>query len=130
MVDVRLEGSRTVGELFGAAPQRTLVLVVQNVGSTVVEEPTVAVAMGRSGGLTAGPMDVAVGTLAPQQTQRIEVPMAMPRAGIGTYHLAGQVGTSANGSFRHHLADLPVGPVPAQRGRARPLRVGDTPAHG
>ena len=32
VVDVRLEGSRTIGELFGAAPKRTLVVVVQNVG--------------------------------------------------------------------------------------------------
>ena len=109
VVDVRLEGARTLGELFGAAPRRTLVLVVQNVGSTVVEKPTVAVAMGRSSGLSPAPMDVAVGPLAPQQMQRIEVPMEMPRAGIGTYQLAGQVGSNANGSFGTSSQTYPWG---------------------
>ena len=44
-------------------------------------------------------MDLAIGSLAPLQMQRIEIPMAMPRAGIGNYEIAGQVGTSASGQF-------------------------------
>lgn len=109
VVDVRLEGSPTIGELFGATARRTLVVVVQNVGTATVDEPAVAMAMGHGSGLRPEPMDLAVGPLAPQQMQRIAIPMEMPKAGIGNYDIAGQVGTSSSGAFATTSQTYPWG---------------------
>ncbi len=109
IVDVRVEGTRGLGELFGAAPRRTLILIVQNVGAETIAEPVVSVGMGSSETVAAASTRIAVGPLAPQQMQRIELPVEMSLANIGPVYFVGQVGTTSAGTFRTSTQTLPWG---------------------
>ena len=109
VVDVRLEGSRTVGRALRR-------------GAAAHPDPGRAERRqhrhrGACGGRRDGTLRAAwrrprwtsrSDPLAPQQMQRIEVPMAMPRGRHRHLPPEGQVGSSANGELRHHVADLPV----------------------
>lgn len=108
IMDARLEGSTALGELFGAAPQRQLVLIVQNPTTSPVADPTVALGVGRAG-VAPEPMDMAMGTIAPGETRRVQVPVSLSSSGFGTYHVVGQLGGTPAGAFSVSWQSQPYG---------------------
>lgn len=108
LVDVRVEGARSLGELFGAAPRRTLVVVMQNPTDVAITGPAMMMAVGRSGATPAA-IDLGALTLQPQETRRIEMTVQLSSAGFGTYHVIGQVGATPAGAFDTSYSSYPWG---------------------
>jgi hypothetical protein len=107
--DVRLDGQPGIGDLFGGAPHRTLVFVVENTGTTAVAAPMVRVAVGRSKSVKPLPVAVPMSDLPVGGRAIVSVPVELPPAALGAYHVAVQVGDSADGTFDVRWTSFPWG---------------------
>lgn len=107
--EVRLDGQATLGELFGGAPERDLIFIVQNLGDETVDNPIVRVSVGRSADVEPQVVDAEVGVLDPGEQAVVTVPVTLPMAAFGTYHVVGQVGETDNGSFTVEWTTYPWG---------------------
>ncbi|NPC97673.1 hypothetical protein [Nocardioides sp. zg-DK7169] len=106
---VRLEGSASFGELFGAAPERTLTFVVQNLGDVAVEDPEVRLVVSKTDDVEPAPVQAGIGTLGPGDQATVEIPIALPTAAFGTYHVRGGVGDAELTSFDLEWSSYPWG---------------------
>lgn len=107
--EARLDGNATLGELFGGAVRRDLLFIVANAGETTVTDPIVRVSVGRSTDLEPEIVDAEVGTLEPGEQTVVTVPLELPMAAFGTYHVVGQVGDSETGAFDLEWTTYPWG---------------------
>jgi hypothetical protein len=107
--EVRLDGQATLSELFGGAPERDLVFIVQNLGAETVENPIVRVSVGRSEDVEPEVVDAEVGVLDPGEQTVVTVPLTLPMAAFGTYHVVGQVGETESGAFAVEWTTYPWG---------------------
>ncbi|TIC88050.1 hypothetical protein E8D34_07110 [Nocardioides sp. GY 10113] len=94
-----LVGSATLADLFGASPRRILRLTVENVGDGVVTAPGLEIAVGRTGDVEPIYSAAGLGSIAPGETQQVEVPIALGVGAIGTYQIDGRLGAGDAGSF-------------------------------
>ncbi|MQW76781.1 hypothetical protein GHK92_12935 [Nocardioides sp. dk4132] len=106
---VTLEGSASFGELFGAAPERTLSFTVQNLGEVAVEDPEVRLVVSKTDDVEPAPVKAGIGTLEPGDTARVEIPIALPTAAFGTYHVRGGVGDAELTAFDLEWSSYPWG---------------------
>ena len=85
LTDTRLEGSGGLLTWFGAAPARTIVLTVGNVGTSAVKDPVFQV--GTSHGVFAPEWQEQRwrGTVQPGRKARIELPVELPGGAHGDY---------------------------------------------
>lgn len=107
--EVRLDGQATLSELFGGAPERDLIFIVQNLGAETVDNPLVRVSVGRSEDVEPEVVDAEVGVLDPGEQTVVTVPVTLPMAAFGTYHVVGQVGDTENGGFALEWTTYPWG---------------------
>lgn len=107
--EVRLDGQATLSELFGGSPERDLVFIVSNLGEETVENPIVRVSVGRSDDVEPQVVDAEVGVLDPGEQTVVTVPVSLPMAAFGTYHVVGQVGDTADGAFALEWTTYPWG---------------------
>ncbi|MBA2953593.1 hypothetical protein HZF07_07705 [Nocardioides sp. CGMCC 1.13656] len=107
--EARLDGQATLSELFGGAPKRDLVFIVQNLGDATVDNPLVRVSVGRSDDVEPQVVDAEVGVLDPGEQAVVTVPVTLPMAAFGTYHVVGQVGETENGAFALEWTTFPWG---------------------
>lgn len=110
VVDLRVEGGVGFGELFGGSPSRSLVLLVENRSAQTVEDPVVFVTVAKSGG-SAEPqrIEMATGPLAPGEQRRLQMPVTLDGAGMGSYTITGQIGTTQAGAFSAPWGSYPWG---------------------
>ena len=106
---VTLEGSASFGELFGAAPERTLTFAVQNLGEVAVEDPEVRLVVSKTDDVEPAPVQAGIGTLEPGDTAQVEIPIALPTAAFGTYHVRGGVGDAELTAFDLEWSSYPWG---------------------
>ena len=104
-----LNGHATLGELFGGAPKRDLVFLVENVGDTAVDNPIVRVSVGRSEEIEPEVVDVQVDSLDPGEQTVVTVPLELPMAAFGNYRVVGQVGDTPAGAFEVEWKTYPWG---------------------
>ncbi|WP_243057085.1 hypothetical protein [Nocardioides sp. SR21] len=109
VTEARLAGNATLAELFGGAVRRDLLFLVTNVGESTVENPVVRVSVGRSTDLEPEIVAAEVGVLDPGDEAVVTVPLELPMAAFGTYHVVGQVGDSETGSFDLEWTTYPWG---------------------
>jgi hypothetical protein len=107
--EARLDGNATLAELFGGAVRRDLLFIVKNVGETTVTDPIVRVSVGRSPDLEPEIVDAEVGVLEPGAETVVTVPLELPMAAFGTYHVVGQVGEADLGAFDLEWTTYPYG---------------------
>ncbi len=107
--EARLEGSPSLGEMFGGSPERTLVFELTNAGAEPVTDPPVAASIGRSTELQPSPVDAEVGTVEPGESVEVSIPIALPAASFGTYQVVGQVGDDPASTFRVEWISYPYG---------------------
>lgn len=107
--EARLDGQATMSELFGGSPQRDLIFLVENVGDQTVEDPIVRVYVGRSTDLEPQIVDATVGVLEPGDRVVVTVPLTLPMAAFGTYHVVGLVGETEAGAFAVEWQTYPWG---------------------
>lgn len=107
--EVRLDGHATLGELFGGAPERDLIFLVENVGAQTVTDPVVRVGVGRSDDLEPQPVAAEIGDLPPGGREVVSVPLELPMAAFGTYKVVGQVGDTDAGAFALEWSTYPWG---------------------
>ncbi|MCD4524384.1 hypothetical protein [Nocardioides sp. cx-173] len=107
--EVRLDGRRTLSELFGGSPQRDLIFLVTNLGESAVSSPVVRVSVGRSDDVEPQLVDAEVGDLDPGDQTVVTVPLELPMAAFGEYVVVGQVGDGAGGRFQTDWTTYPVG---------------------
>ena len=109
VTEARLDGEATLSELFGGSPQRDLVFLVENVGDGTVEDPIVRVSVGRSEDVEPQVVDAEVGDLDPGEQTVVTVPLELPMAAFGKYHVVGQVGDTELGAFELEWTTYPWG---------------------
>lgn len=107
--EARLEGNATLAELFGGAVSRDLLFIVSNVGETTVDNPIVRVSVGRTPDIEPQIVDAEVGVLDPGEQTVVTVPLELPMAAFGTYHVVGQVGETELGAFDLEWTTYPWG---------------------
>ncbi|GAA1765751.1 hypothetical protein GCM10009795_010400 [Nocardioides hankookensis] len=107
--EAHLDGHTTLGELFGGAPERDLVFLVENVGDTTVDNPIVRVTVGRTDDVEPEVVPVEVKALDPGEQAVVTVPLELPMAAFGTYHVVGQVGDTGLGAFQVEWTTYPWG---------------------
>ncbi len=93
-----LHGSATLGDLFGAAPERMLHLTVENVGDVAVTAPGLSIAVGKGDPEPVFLSD-GIGRLGPGEVTEIKVPISLPVGANGTYRITGRVGDGETGEF-------------------------------
>ncbi|PJJ56356.1 hypothetical protein CLV56_0562 [Mumia flava] len=98
VTDVRLEGDGGIAGLFGASPERTLVVTVENVGNAPAVNPEVKIGVGRSDRTEPTVITERNVTIEPLQSVDIETTVALPFAAFGTYHVVGVVGQGEAGT--------------------------------
>ncbi len=106
---VSLEGSVSFGELFGAAPERTLTFTVQNLGEVEIVDPEVRLVVSKTDDVEPAPVQAGIGTLGPGEQAQVEIPIALPTAAFGTYHVRGGVGDAELTSFDLEWSSYPWG---------------------
>ena len=109
VTEAHLAGEPTLSELFGGSPKRDLVFLVENVGDGTVEDPIVRVSVGRSEDIEPQVVDVEVGVLDPGEQTVVTVPLELPMAAFGQYHVVGQVGETELGAFALEWTTYPWG---------------------
>ncbi|KQW53692.1 hypothetical protein ASC77_05345 [Nocardioides sp. Root1257] len=109
VTEAHLDGHATLGELFGGSPQRDLVFLVENVGTETVENPIVRVTVGRTDDVEPEVVPAEVGSLDPGEQAVVTVPLELPMAAFGTYHVVGQVGDTEVGAFQVEWTTYPWG---------------------
>ncbi|MGB0102347.1 MAG: hypothetical protein WBP61_18865 [Nocardioides sp.] len=107
--EARLAGNATLAELFGGAVRRDLLFIVANLGDATVTDPIVRVSVGRSPDIEPQIVDADVGVLDPGEQTVVSVPLELPMASFGTYHVVGQVGDAEVGSFDLEWTTYPWG---------------------
>lgn len=107
--EVHIVGHAGFGELFGAAPRRKLLFVVKNAGTAAVTNPIVRIAIGRSQDIEPEAVSVPIGTLQPGDETVATVPIELPMAAFGHYHVIGKVGDAAAGRFTVAWTTYPWG---------------------
>lgn len=107
--EARLDGRRSLSELFGGSPQRSLVFLVENVGDDTVLSPIVRVSVGRSEDVEPQVVAVDVKDLDPGEQTVVSVPLELPIAAFGTYYVVGQVGDTDLGALDLEWTTYPWG---------------------
>jgi len=109
VTEARLDGEATLSELFGGSPKRDLVFLVTNVGDDAVTNPVVRVSVGRTADVEPELVDAEVGDLDPGEQSVVTVPLELPMAAFGDYHVVGQVGDTELGAFQVEWTTYPWG---------------------
>lgn len=109
VTEARLDGETTLSELFGGSPKRDLVFLVTNVGDQTVTNPVVRVSVGRTADIEPELVDAEVGDLDPGEQAVVTVPLELPMAAFGDYHVVGQVGDTELGAFEVEWTTYPWG---------------------
>jgi hypothetical protein len=95
VLDARLVGASSWTSWFGAPARRTLELQVRNAGGATTGSTPLTVGWGRVPASIEGePMTHAVEALAPGAATTVTMPVTLPVAAMGAYHVNGRVGAA------------------------------------
>lgn len=86
-----LEGSPSMGELFGGASNRRILFEVENAGDGVASDPQVQVGIGRTTDAVPSEAATSLGDMEPGARVAVGINLELPMASFGTYQVVGQV---------------------------------------
>ncbi|MFC6152378.1 hypothetical protein [Nocardioides yefusunii] len=109
LTEPTLEGSVSMGELFGGSSERRVVFEVENVGGAAADDPDVLLGIGRTADATPSTVATSLGTIEPGARVAVGINLALPMASFGTYQVVGQVGDETATSFSVRWDTYPWG---------------------
>jgi hypothetical protein len=89
VTDAHIEGSGPWTSLFGAAPDRKLVITVVNTGSTAIDAPEFIITLGKGADPERVILAPEFGRLEPGQPATVQVDLDLPAFAVGTYAVEG-----------------------------------------
>jgi hypothetical protein len=105
----RLTGSNGLGAWFGAGPERTLELTVENTGDVAVDGAAIRAGWGRSSSPDQ-PIDIDnLKKLQPGDSVTVEVPVQLGALGFGRYVAAGNIAGFDGADFEAPTSTYPLG---------------------
>ena len=111
VTSARLTGSNGLAAWFGAGPERTLELTIENTGDTPIDTAAVRAGWGRSS-TPDQPIDIAdLKPLAPGKSVTVEVPVEMGALSVGRYVAAGRIAGFEGSDFEASTSTFPYGLV-------------------
>jgi hypothetical protein len=111
-VRARLEGSDDGAAWFGAGPERTLVLELENLSEDWIREPRLDAVWGRTGADADGMLDIPeLPPLRPAGTATVEVPVELPPLSVGEFVVTGSLVGEPGSEFTVRSTSVPWGLV-------------------
>jgi hypothetical protein len=111
-VRARLEGSDDGAAWFGAGPERTLVLELENLSEDWIRDPRLDVVWGRTGADADGMLDIPELTpLRPAGTATVEIPVELPALSVGEFVVTGSLVGEPGSEFTVRSTSVPWGLV-------------------
>lgn len=111
VTEARLTGSNGIGAWFGAAPERSLELTIENTGDTPIDSAAVRAGLGRASSPDQ-PIDIAdLEPLAPGASVTVTVPVKLAALSAGEYVVAGRIAGFEDSDFRASTSTFPYGLV-------------------
>lgn len=107
-LNASIGGSDGWMEWFGAPPERTAVITVENVGDVAVHDPDLSLAFGRGDDPTGYLESPEIGSLAPGESTEVAVPLDLGLFAVGDYTVTGDIaGFDEPASFRAETSSYP-----------------------
>jgi len=108
ITEARIEGSGPWTALFGARPNRTLVLTVANTGFVAVNNPSIVLGLGKGANPTGFVAPPTIERIEPGESVTVRVDLELPVFAIGTYAVVGSIpGFETPIEFRAESSHVP-----------------------
>jgi len=107
--DIELQGSGGWQAMFGAAPERRVVLTLQNTGSAPAVDPQVSLGVGKGESTEPSSTTTTDLTIEPLQSAEVSVQVGLPIAAFGDFQVVAQVGDDPATASRTTWSAYPWG---------------------